>query len=200
MNGGKSLSDLFCRVYNVRQGGNVDPAGDPHGELKGQNVLTRIPNANDDLRTEFGLESDEKLEILLEKCRLVLFEARRKRPRPHLDDKIVTAWNGLMISGFSAAAAALQEPKYAAIAEKAVDFVRKHLYDEKRKVLLRSAYSGETEVTQFEEPIDGFVDDYSYFIRGLLDLYSVNFDSKLIDWAVELQVMYGSSMYSKVSI
>ena len=65
--------------------------------------------------------------------RTKLLELRAKRPRPHLDDKIITAWNGLMISAFARAAQVLDDPAYLEAATRAATFVRNELYDEKRK-------------------------------------------------------------------
>ncbi len=76
--------------------------GDPHGELRGQNVLTRIgtgcPDDLSELAEEVGVGGGrEGVERILEECRRALFEVRQGRPRPHLDDKIIASWNGLMI-------------------------------------------------------------------------------------------------------
>ena len=67
---------------------------------------------------------------------------RSKRPRPHLDDKIIAAWNGLMISAYARAAQVLDDPHYLEIATRAARFVRSNLYEEKSKLLYRNYRDG----------------------------------------------------------
>jgi uncharacterized protein YyaL (SSP411 family) len=107
-----------------------------------------------------------------------LKQARERRPRPHLDDKIVTAWNGLMISGFARAFQVFQEPSYLRAAQKAAAFLQQNLYGRR---LLRSYREGAG--TTY-----GFAEDYAFLIQGLLDLYEADFDVHWLQWAGELQV------------
>ena len=99
------------------------------------------------------------------------------RPRPHLDDKILAAWNGLMISAFALAGAALNEPRYAAAARRAAEFIVDRMYS--GGVLLRRFRDGDA-------AIPGFLDDYSMFTQALLDLYETQFDRRHLDLAIEL--------------
>ena len=102
----------LCEVYfNVEANGNCDPRKDPHGELKNQNVLTVMGTDIDQLKEDFGLDSSS-LDEKIKEIQGILFEERQKRPRPHLDDKILTSWNGLMISGFAVSGMALQNPEF----------------------------------------------------------------------------------------
>jgi uncharacterized protein YyaL (SSP411 family) len=98
--------------------------------------------------------------------------------RPHLDDKILTAWNGLMISAFAKAGAALGEVRYIDAARQAADFVLTQLYRE--GVLLRRWRDGEAS-------IDGYAEDYSALIWGLLELFQSDGDAEWLAWARELQ-------------
>ncbi len=100
-----------------------------------------------------------------------LFEARAKRPRPHLDDKILTAWNGLMISAFAKGGAILDEPKYVEAARGAADFILATLRREDG-TLLRRFRDGDA-------AIDGMLDDYTFFVQGLLDLYEATSSSAI---------------------
>ncbi len=113
---------------------------------------------------------------MLDDCCQILFRARQERPKPHLDDKILSAWNGLMLSGLCAAGSALADEDIVESAVKAARFIRQELYDEERNVLLRSTYAVEESgaVGQIQTPIEGFADDYAFVIRGLLDLYEVS--------------------------
>ena len=90
----------------------------------------------------------------LERAKHSLLKARSARPRPHLDDKTITAWNGLMISAFARAGVILREAKYIQTAARAAEFVRARLYDEKAKVLKRRFRDGQAAV-------DGFSDDFA---------------------------------------
>jgi len=154
----------FCRTFDCRAEGNVEAASDPQGELAGVNVLfgsalddPRWPSVRDRLRS-----------------------ARDRRPRPHLDDKILTAWNGLMISALARGAAVLDQPALAARAAEAAAFLRRELWQPESGTLLRSHRDGPS-------GISGFLADYAFLIRGLLDLYEAGGDSGWLDWALELQ-------------
>ena len=87
------LSPVFCHYYGAKPGGNVSPENDPHGELNGKNVLA-VFGSERDTCDKFDLSLPD-LHKELAIGRKILFEERKKRPRPHLDDKIITSWNGL---------------------------------------------------------------------------------------------------------
>jgi uncharacterized protein YyaL (SSP411 family) len=108
-----------------------------------------------------------------------LFEARKTRVRPQLDDKIITAWNGLMISAFARAYQVLDEPEYLQAAERAADFVLNKIHNPQTKTLKRRYRDGEAKYP-------GHLDDYAFFTMGLLDLYEAAFDIKWIEQAVAL--------------
>lgn len=181
-----NLADVFCYHYGVKPGGNVDPHQDPHHELTNQNVLI-INGSEDATAAKFGLDK-QSLKEELAKGRQILYEARQKRPRPHLDNKIITSWNGLMISGYARASETLNDSRYTKRAVQAAEFIKKYLYDKDKKILLRSCYTGENnQVTQISRPIHGFLDDYAFLIRGLLDLYEACFDPQWLEWAESLQ-------------
>src|ERR1700730_6639957 len=166
----------FRRMYGVEQAGNVAAASDPHRELSGRNVLF--------LQNDLGLvakltgKSEEEISQLVSTARQKLKSIRDQRPRPHLDDKIVTAWNGLMISGLAKAFQVLGEDRYLVAAQRASEFLQQNLY---RRRLLRS-YRGTAGTTY------GFAEDYACLIQGLLDLYEADFDVRWLVWAGELQV------------
>ncbi|MDQ5979533.1 MAG: uncharacterized protein QG602_2507 [Verrucomicrobiota bacterium] len=167
---------FFCAHYDVKPEGNV--AHDPHGEFGGKNVLRQLRPLT---RTaeQFKLpvaDAEQKLLTGLEKLRAI----RAKRPRPHLDDKILTAWNGLMISALARGAQVLGEAERLTAATRAADFIQRELYDEATGQLYRSWREGRSD-------IPGFVEDYAYLIQGLLDLYEAGFDSRWLQWAERLQ-------------
>ena len=95
----------------------------------------------------------------LSDARSKLFGEREKRPRPHLDDKLLTSWNGLMISACAKAYQVLREPSYLERALKAVRFIRNHMYNEEKGILARSY-----RVTA--STVEGFLEDYAFLIQG----------------------------------
>ncbi len=171
-------ADLFDYQYGIEESGNAPMESDPQGEFRGKNILFERQSFGETAQ-HFGkseLDVDESMRYR----RATLLELRNKRPRPHLDDKIITAWNGLMISAFARAAQVLGAPDYLAAANKAAEFVRDKLYDAKTHTLRRSYREGASEV-------GGFAEDYAFYIQGLLDLYGASFDVKWLRLAEQLQ-------------
>jgi uncharacterized protein YyaL (SSP411 family) len=110
-----------------------------------------------------------------------LKKVRAARPRPLRDDKVITAWNGLMISALAKGHQVLEGGAvYLAAAVKAAEFVERELYDAERGVLYRSWREGRA-------ASEGFAEDYACLIQGLLDLHEASFDSRWLRWAVRLQ-------------
>ncbi|PIO61963.1 hypothetical protein TELCIR_16498 [Teladorsagia circumcincta] len=138
--GDKDAVNLFCRYYDIHEKGNVGRFKDPHGELQRKNVL-RMKQSHDEFAEEFGLPS-EVLSAGIEEAKLILAEARSKRPAPHLDSKMVCSWQGLAITGFVKASLALARQDYLERAKKTVEFVKRYLMDENGQ-LLRAAYRGD---------------------------------------------------------
>ncbi|XP_051889135.1 LOW QUALITY PROTEIN: spermatogenesis-associated protein 20 [Pristis pectinata] len=181
-----TMADVFAYHYGVKGNGNVEPAQDLHGELKNKNVLI-VRHSPQLTATKFGLDV-EKVNDILSTCRNRLCEVRKQRPRPHLDSKMVASWNGLMISGFARAGAVLGEKAYIRRAAQAAAFLKEHMFDLNSGQLLRSCYrGGENVVEQGANPISGFLDDYAFVIRGLIDLYEASFEEQWLEWALKLQ-------------
>ncbi|MEP4079107.1 thioredoxin domain-containing protein [Haloferula sp.] len=171
-------AELFNAVYGVEESGNSPPGSDPHGELKGQNTLIRRLS-DSEAATKFKLKEDD-VKSRLASASQRLFDAREKRSHPHLDDKVLTAWNGLMISAYARAHKQLGDSSDLASATRAAEFIKKNLYDADRGVLLRSYRDGSSGV-------DGFAADYAFLIQGLIDLYEAGFDIRWLRWADLLQ-------------
>jgi uncharacterized protein YyaL (SSP411 family) len=108
-----------------------------------------------------------------------LLAARAQRVRPHLDDKVLTAWNGMMISAFAKGGAILSEPRYSAAGVRAAEFILSRMYDTKTGVLLRR-------YRQHDAAIPGFLDDYAQFTQALLDVYETQFDTRYLEIALKL--------------
>jgi uncharacterized protein len=160
------VSEMFCYRYGVKPGGNVEE--DPHGEFRGANILYQAHAVEED-----------SARMELQQASAKLLEVRAKRPRPLRDDKVLAAWNGMMISAFAKGAQILDEPRYADTARAAADFLRRHLWDDTRKILQRRHRGGES-------AIDGFLDDYAFCGLALLDLYEATFEARDFEWAVRL--------------
>ena len=175
---GPETAAIFNYFYGVEPSGNVPPGQDFQGEFKRKNILI-VHHSPAETARRFG-KPESETRTLLETARQKLLAARSRRPRPPLDDKILTAWNGLMISAFARASQALDEPRYLSAAETAAGFVQTHLYDSKTGKLKRRYRAGET-------AIDGFLDDYAFLIQGLLDLYEASFDVRWLSWAIRLR-------------
>jgi uncharacterized protein YyaL (SSP411 family) len=171
----KPAAEWFCYRYGVEDNGNV--LNDPHGEFTGKNILYAARTIEETAR-HFGRDVDEVRAGLLQAKR-VLSEARARRVRPHLDDKVLTGWNGLMISAFALGGAALNEPRYHDAARRAADFIVARMYDSSSDMLLRRYREGEA-------AISGFLDDYAFFVQGLLDLYEAQLDGRDLELAVRL--------------
>jgi uncharacterized protein len=175
---GKQDAEVFGYAYGVEPGGNVPVQQDVRGELKGKNVLYEA-HSTEETAKKFSLGVQQAAEKLTA-IRKALVEARAHRPRPPLDDKVVTAWNGMMISALARASQALDERRYLESAQAKAKFLEAHLYDSKTGKLWRSYRAGGPSV-------DGFLDDYTDLIAGLLDLYQAGFDIHWLKWAVSLQ-------------
>jgi uncharacterized protein len=167
----------FCFHFGVEENGNAPAGADPHEEFTGKNILIQR-HSLEETASHFGKTPDE-IETLLARARGKLLDLRGRRPRPHLDDKIIAAWNGLMISAFARAAQVLDDATYLKTAQQAAEFVRAKLFDAKRKTLARNFREGKGR--------DGFADDYAFMIQGLIDLYEVSFDVQWLKFALELQ-------------
>jgi len=170
-------SELFCRFYDVAQAGNAPEGSDPHGELHGQNVLYQRLGLTGVAKAT-GLEK-EHISKRLEIAREILFHQRKQRPRPHRDEKILTAWNGLAISAFARCGAAFGRADYVQIASKAAGFILKK--NRTFEGLLGRSYCDSV------SSIPAFTDDYAFLIQGLLDLYGATFDSTWLRQARSLQ-------------
>ncbi|MCA1574295.1 MAG: thioredoxin domain-containing protein [Acidobacteria bacterium] len=158
---GKREADLFAAYYNLTTGGNFE----------GANIL----NVKSDLAKIAARETldVEELAAMLEKDRQLLFAAREKRVKPARDEKVLTAWNGLMLASFAEAGAILDRQDYFAIAQTNARFVLDNL--RRDGLLLRSYKDGEAK-------LNAYLEDYSFFIDGLLTLFETTGE---LEWFIE---------------
>ena len=170
-------AEVFRQRFGVRPGGNAP--FDPQNEFANKNLLYTARSIGETAAAA-KLSALEVVEIL-EGARRALFERRSTRPRPHLDDKVLTAWNGLMIAAFARAARTIEGAEdFLDDARRAARFVRRHLWNPTTRTLLRRYRQGDANV-------DGYAEDYAYLIFGLLELFQATGDPEWLDWAVELQ-------------
>ncbi len=184
---GTDLGDLFCKAYGIHQCGNAPESGDPHGEFKGWNILARNRTPQD-FAKEIG-QPMETIEELLSKARRRLFLERNKRPRPHLDDKILSAWNGLAISAFARAGSVFQKESLLKRAAQAAHFLHTQMWKDGK--LVRSWRQGPSSIA-------GFAADYALLIQGLLDLYEADFRPEWLIWTLELQAVLDHEFWDEI--
>ncbi len=160
---------LLINVFDVYENGNFEA---------GQNILRKFASLAD---VAAVMKIDEKeLSVRLEAIRSRLFSVREKRVHPQKDDKILTDWNGLMIASLAKAAQALEEPLYAQAAGKAADFVLREMQaDSSRGKRLLHRYRGQA-------GISAQLDDYAFFVWGLINLYEAAYDVKYLKEALRL--------------
>jgi uncharacterized protein len=171
-------AEIFDFHYGVQAHGNAPEGSDPHDEFRGKNILIERPTIVE--TAQRFKKSEEEIAKSLAQSRKKLFAVRAKRPRPHLDDKIIAAWNGLMISAYARAAQVLDDARYLEVAARAAKFLQANLYDSSAKILYRNYRGGRSD-------IEGFADDYAFVIQAVLDLYEASFDVEWPKFATELQ-------------
>jgi len=155
---GPDAGEPFCRAYNVNAGGNFRE--EASGRRSRANALHLTRGFREIAQAEELPEAD--LRARLQVARRKLREHRDRRVWPHLDDKMLTAWNGLMIGSLAFAGQHLDQPRYLSAAERAADFILTEM--SRGGKLLRSYRKGVAR-------IQGYLDDYALFAQGLVDLY-----------------------------
>lgn len=158
---------------------------DPRNEFANLNILAVDEEYKDKVLTQQQIKWLSSATLKLNKQRLL-------RPRPHLDDKVITAWNGMMIVAFAKASATFDD---SLLLDEAIDtarFIKQYLYDEKDKKLLRQYRLGQanTEAT---------LADYVWLIYGLLEIYRASADIQWLHWALELQARQNSLFFDEIS-
>ncbi len=165
---------VFNEYFGVLVDGNAPH--DPHGEFLGKNVLY-ISKNSDEVAKHFQKRPEEIVKII-EEGKKKLLKARAQRLRPHLDDKILTDWNGLMIASLAFGGRVLKEEKYIKSAQKSADFILTRMRTKEGRLLHRYRNG--------EAAISAFLDDYAFFIDGLLELYQATFHFPYLKEAVAL--------------
>lgn len=167
---GQQDAEIFSKHYGVTEEGNFE---------KQQNIL-QITRKPQEIASELGI-SEKKIIQVLNKAKKTLLKQRNSRIKPATDDKIITSWNGMMISALAKAYQVLEDERYLRAAEESADFILNNLWNGEE--LLRRWRDGEAAV-------DGLLEDYAFMVMGLIDLYETNFDISRLETAIKLnQVM-----------
>ncbi|MDQ7096987.1 thioredoxin domain-containing protein [Desulfosporosinus sp. PR] len=175
---GKEAAAEYCAVYDITTGGNFEGKNIPN-LLQGTLGKSLPDNAQ---TIQSALES-------LERARATLFAIREQRVHPHKDDKLLTAWNGLMIMALAKGAQILNTPAYLEAAEKAAHFLLTNLRRSDGRLLAR--------YRQGDSAFLGYLDDYAFLIGGLLELYSACGKPQYLQTALELQEQQEQLFYDQ---
>jgi hypothetical protein len=168
-------AEMFRVRFGVLPDGNAP--FDPQNEFVHRNLLYTARGIDEVMSAT--AKSREEVDGALARAREKLFERRATRPRPHLDDKVLTAWNGLMIAAFARAGRVIDD-RYVAPARRAALFIWKHLWNSETRTLLRRYRKGDAAV-------EGYAEDYAYLVFGLLELFQADGDPRWLEWALMLQ-------------
>ncbi|MFW2368808.1 MAG: hypothetical protein ACN4GW_20515 [Desulforhopalus sp.] len=133
---GEADSTLFMQHYGVLEEGNVRQ--DPMKEFTGRNILYKSTKNNG------PKDLSQNIQAVLNRSKKTLFAKRQERSRPHLDDKVITSWNGMMVSALAQGSRLLNDPRLLDEAVITASFVREYLFDETSGTLLQIGYSSPT--------------------------------------------------------
>jgi uncharacterized protein YyaL (SSP411 family) len=164
---GTELGDFACRVWGVTAGGNFE----------GHNILFRARSDAEDA-ARLGL-SEEAFAVRIAEAKEKLLAVREKRVRPGRDEKILTAWNGLMIAAFARAGAAFDDGRYVDAAINAADWCLTHLRDSSGRLFRTADESGAAK-------LNGYLEDYAFIAEALIALYEAGGGVKYLQAAIEL--------------
>lgn len=177
---GRELGGRFCRGYNISEPGNFE-----HGLS-----IAHLTRGWEALAQAEGL-TPEALQEQMATARKKLFAAREKRVHPLKDDKIITSWNGLMIAALAMAGAALGQPEYLQAAARAAAFVEQRLTTEGGHLQRRWRQGHLTG--------PGYLEDYAFYIWGLIELHQAGQDPRHLERALELTELAGRLFWDEAA-
>jgi uncharacterized protein YyaL (SSP411 family) len=163
-------AELFMRYYDVSVKGNWE----------GHNILN-MKSEPEEVAQSLGLDMAQ-MERRLAAAKAKLYDVRAQRVWPGLDDKVLTAWNGLMLAAFAEAGRVLKRADYTAVAQQNAEFLYETMRRENGR-LLRTWKAGS------QAKYNGYLEDYAYLADGLLALYQSSFEERWFVWARELAEM-----------
>jgi hypothetical protein len=166
----KKNAEIFCEYYGVTEGGNFE----------GKNIL-HITKSTGEIARKYG-QTPEEIEQVLQHISKRLFTIREKRTKPGRDDKILTSWNGLMISAFSKVYRITNNPTYLSHATKGIEFIENKIGTSDGR-LRRTFKDGVSK-------LNAYLDDFAFYINALLDVFEVDTNPRYIEKAI----LYADSM------
>lgn len=166
---------LFSFAYGLEDDGNV--AHDPQNEFTGRNILF-VAHPIEDVARFAGVPVED-VRARLASARQRLLEIRRTRPRPLRDDKVIAAWNGLMIGALARGSRVLSAPGYRTAAEQAATFIFGSMFDDATKLLHRRYREGEARH-------EAHLEDYAFLTEGLIDLFEATGIAAWLERAIGL--------------
>ncbi|MCV0409434.1 thioredoxin domain-containing protein [Nitrosopumilus sp.] len=158
-------ADLFCLYFDVTDGGNWE----------GNNILCNNLNLST-VAFNFGI-TEQKAQEIINSCSEKLLKVRSTRVSPGLDDKILVSWNSLMITAFAKGYRITNDTRYLNAAKNCISFIENNLFEGDK--LLRTYKNGSAK-------IDGYLEDYSYFVNALLDVFEIEPEKKYLELALKL--------------
>jgi len=167
-------AELFSFLYGLEEKGNM--LSDPHNEFGNANVLHQAQSIAQAAKKYE--KSVEDIERIVERSHGALLSAQKMRPFPHIDDKVLTDWNGLMISAYAYAGRVFGDAAYIVCARTAANFILETLKDEKGNLMHRYR-DGDIKV-------NGFLTDYAFFQKGLLELYFATHETEYLEEALSM--------------
>ncbi len=162
---GEADGEIFCRIYDVTESGNFE----------GKNILHPILT----VAQAAGLfkKTPDQIETIIAQAKQKLFAARETREKPFRDEKIITSWNGLMLSGLAEALKISAKPSFLAAANRTIQLIFTKMFSD--GLLLHTYKDGKAKQL-------GFLDDYAFLAVGLLDFYEATLDGYALERALEL--------------
>ncbi|MCW5201998.1 thioredoxin domain-containing protein [Desulfobulbus sp. US4] len=172
---GVADANIFIYCYGVEFDGNA--LADSQQEFTGRNILY-LKHRPEEAAKQFNRDLPQ-IGAALARASQKLIEKRQQRKGPHRDEKVLTAWNGLMIKALVKGSVVLQDSQLLDAARHAAVFLRTTLYNPRSQTLYRRFCQGES-------GINGQLDDYAFLVAGLLELYQMTQDPQWLQWAMEL--------------
>jgi uncharacterized protein YyaL (SSP411 family) len=162
---GEEAGEIFARIYDVSDFGNFE----------GKNILHPILSLEQ--ASKLFRKDVKEIAAIIADGKLKLFQEREKRIKPFRDEKIITSWNGLILSGLAEAIKISPQKAYVESANRTVEFIFSKIFRDGH--LLHSYKDGKAKLL-------GYLDDYAFLAVGLLDLYETTFDRTQFERAIKL--------------
>jgi uncharacterized protein YyaL (SSP411 family) len=166
------VSEIVCKYYGITENGNFE---------EGKSILTISSEREKEISSEYSISIDE-LKNLIGEAKLAMREFRMKRPRPLTDDKVLTNWNGLIISALAKGYQVFGREDFLSAAKASANFILEKLsktVDGKPSKLIHR-------YRERNASVEGLLEDYAYFVNGLLDLYEADFELNYLRAAIDL--------------